>query len=278
MKLVELHWTVHPDKSKGLYYDSEGKPRSPWYDKEIKSKQMTPSAVARELDLNDEMSVEGIIFPEFKESHILRGEYKLNQHKPVIRTIDYGACCACLFSQKNDYGGLLVFKEIVILKNGSAPQLAKKIVSYSAELDCLGFRDHDDPAGQHDGWVNDTTSAQVMIQHGIRPTHKVSGASNKRRTDRIEMIHAKLMERVGNNDEVVQIHESCTTLIDAFLFGYRHPEKPDGSIDQDDIDEIHPYEDVMDCFGMTLVEEFTVQKPPPIAQRQQRRGNRYTGY
>ncbi len=276
MKLIEVHWTAHPEKSKGLYFDSEGKARSPWYDEQIKKKKMTPSAVAKELDLSDEMSVEGIVFSEFKDSHIARGEFTLNPHLPVIRTIDYGACCAALFSQKNPYGGIFVFHEIVIPVEGSAPRLAKAINSYSANLVCNGFNDYDDPAGKHDGWVNGTTSSQTMQANGINPTHKVSGASSQRRTDRIEMIHGKLMERVGNGDEMVQIHESCTNLIDSFQSGYRHPENTDGTINLDDIEEIHPYEDVMDCFGMTLMEEFTVQKLE-IPKRQVRRGNKYTG-
>ncbi len=277
MKLVECHWTAHPEKAKGLYFDANGKPRSPWYDDQIKKKKMTPSAVARELDLCDEMSVEGIVFPEFRDSHIARGPVVINPYLPVIRTIDYGACCAALFSQKNQYGGIYTFKEIVILKDGSAPKLAKAIVAYSATLECAGFRDYDDPAGDHDGWVNETTSAEAMRSHGINPTHKVSGASAHRRKDRVEMIHYKLMERVGNGEEAVQIHESCTNLIDAFQSGYRYLEKSNGEIDIDVIDEIHPYEDVMDDFGMALVEEFTVQKIT-VPKRRQRRGNAYTGY
>ncbi len=49
MKGVRLHWSLHPDKAQGLYYDETGKPRSPWYDNEIEAKQMTKAAVAREL-------------------------------------------------------------------------------------------------------------------------------------------------------------------------------------------------------------------------------------
>ena len=76
MKGVRLHWSLHPDKAQGLYYDETGKPRSPWYDNEIEAKQMTKAAVARELDISYEMSVEGIVYPEFRESHILKSKYR----------------------------------------------------------------------------------------------------------------------------------------------------------------------------------------------------------
>lgn len=282
MRLIEAHWPLHPDKREGLYYDANGKPRSKWYDEEIRKKNMRPSAVARELDMCDELSVEGIVFPEFREEHILRGAFTLNPAKPVIRTFDYGACCAVLFSQKDDYGRILTFHEIVIETGGNAHRLAQAAVSHSADLQVAGFLDFDDPAGMHDQWVSGTTSVQVLNSYGIYPTHKVSGASAQRRRDRIEMIHTKLHDRVfdgQNAEEAVQIHESCTTLIRSFRSGYRHPERSDGKVNLDDIEEVHPFEDVMDCFGMTLMEVLTVAKLPE-AKPSLRKANRnpYTGY
>lgn len=281
MKWIHCHWTLHPDKRVGLYHDENGKPRSPWYDHEIKSKSMTQSAVARELDMSDELSVEGIVFPEFREDrHVYRGKPVIRPDLPVIRVFDYGACCAALFMQKDAYGRINVFKELVIETDGSAPKLAKMAAAYSADLDCDGFQDYDDPAGSHDGWVSGTTSVQIMNQHNIFPTHKVSGASARRRTDRVQMIHAKLLERTGDGDEVIQIHEGCQTLIDAFQSGYRYLEKSDGSIDLDVIDERHPSEDVMDCFGMGLMEVLTVAEPvkPRRQQAPRRKRNPKTGY
>lgn len=275
---MEIHWSLHPDKSKGLYKDGTGKLRSPWYDKEIKSKQMTPSAVARELDLCDEMSVEGVVFPEFRSSHIYHDERRINPELPVFRVIDYGGCCAALFGQKTLGGGVNIFKELVILKDGNAHRLGAEVKSYSADIRCQGFRDYDDPAGKHDGHISGTTSAEIVRQYGLSPTHTVSEASNQRRRDRIEMIHHKLMERVGNGEEFVQIHESCTTLIDAFQSEYRFLEKSNGEIDIDHIDETHPSEDVMDCFGMMLMECFTVKDAPKVPKRRPRSGNRYTGW
>jgi hypothetical protein len=279
VKFVEIHWTLHPDKAQGLYYDETGKPRSPWYDSYITDRNLTPSAVARELDLCDELSVEGVVYPEFRKSHIYTGPPIINPYKPVVRVLDYGGCFAVLFGQKDDYGGANIFKEIVVLKDGNAHMMGQMVQAYSSDLKCMGFSDHDDPAGSHDGHISGTTSAQIIRQYGINPTHFHSVASNQRKKDRTEMIHHKLMERVGNGREAVQIHESCTTLIDAFQNGYRYLEKKTGEIDIDVIDERHPYEDVIDCFGMFLMEEFTVSNDAgPIPQIHIPRGNKYTGY
>ena len=271
MKYAELHWTLHPDKAKGLYHDATGKPRSPWYDRRIKEKNMTAAAVARELDLCDELSVEGVVFPEFRGSHIYTATPIINPHKPVIRVIDYGGCFAVLFGQKDDYGGVNIFKEIVVLRDGNAHMMGQMVRAYSSDLKCAGFLDHDDPAGSHDKHISGTTSAEIVREYGINPTHYVIEATRERKKNRIEMIHHKLMERVAGGREAVQIHDSCTTLIDAFQNGYRFLEKNTGEVDIDVIDERHPYEDVMDCFGMMLMEQFQVKtdriKIPVFPQR-----------
>lgn len=279
MKYAEIHWILHPDKAEGAYIGPNGMPRSPWYDKHIKEKNMTPSAVARELDLCDELSVEGIVFPEFRSTHIYHGEQIINPHKPVIRVLDYGGCFAVLFGQKDDYGGINIFKEIVVLTDGNANKMGQMVQSYSSGLKCSGFTDYDDPAGKHDKHVNGTPSASIVRLYGLNPTHYHSVASRRRKWDRIDFIHYKLMERVGNGREAVQIHESCVHLIDAFQNGYRYLEKNNGEIDLDIVDERHPYEDVIDCFGMLLMEEFTIGSDKiELPTYRSTASNPYTGY
>lgn len=276
MKAIRLHWTLHDEKRKGFYYDENNKARSEWYDGQISKKKMTPSAVARELDISYEGSVEGIIFPEFnRRLHVYKGDIGINPRLPVIRYFDYGACCAALFLQVDEYNRIRCFHEIVIESQGNANKLANAAVAYSGTLPTERFRDFDDPAGEHDGWVTGSPSIQVMRQHGINPTHTISAATQSRRTARIEMIHQKLSERV-DGVEVVQIHESCKFLIDAFEGGYRHPTDSKGEINLDDVEEIHPYEDVMDCFGGTLLETMSIHKPKPVQTSRTTR-NRYTG-
>lgn len=54
-KLITLHWVLHPEKSKGLYYDSANRPRSPWYDYEC-SRVANLREIAKELDIDYEAS------------------------------------------------------------------------------------------------------------------------------------------------------------------------------------------------------------------------------
>jgi len=48
---LTLHWSLHPEKAVGLYEASNGKLRSPWYDREVK-RCATPLEAARELDID----------------------------------------------------------------------------------------------------------------------------------------------------------------------------------------------------------------------------------
>jgi hypothetical protein len=51
VKKLRFHWTQHPLKSAGMYYDALGKPRSPWYDKEC-SRASHPAVIKQELDID----------------------------------------------------------------------------------------------------------------------------------------------------------------------------------------------------------------------------------
>lgn len=53
IKKARMHWTDHPVKAEGLYHDKEGKPRSPWYDREC-ARADSPAEIACELDINYE--------------------------------------------------------------------------------------------------------------------------------------------------------------------------------------------------------------------------------
>jgi len=49
---LRLHWSLHPEKNKGLYKDPDnGKYRSPWYDGECK-RAVNPQEIAQELDID----------------------------------------------------------------------------------------------------------------------------------------------------------------------------------------------------------------------------------
>lgn len=69
VKKLTLHWSKHPHKSRGLYYGADGKPRSPWYDREV-LRAAHRMQVAQELDIDylgasyqwfDDTAIDGIL-------------------------------------------------------------------------------------------------------------------------------------------------------------------------------------------------------------------------
>lgn len=50
-KTVKMHWSLHPEKAAGLYLDTAGKLRSPWYDNECK-RAVNSVEIAQELDID----------------------------------------------------------------------------------------------------------------------------------------------------------------------------------------------------------------------------------
>lgn len=57
IKKLVFHWTQHPEKSRGLYFDKEGKPHSPWYDKECAIRKHR-ILIAQELDIDPQGSAD----------------------------------------------------------------------------------------------------------------------------------------------------------------------------------------------------------------------------
>lgn len=51
LRRLRFHWSLHPEKNAGLYYE-DGKPRSPWYDLQVKRAVNPVVEIRRELDID----------------------------------------------------------------------------------------------------------------------------------------------------------------------------------------------------------------------------------
>lgn len=56
IRRVAMHWTRHPWKAEGLYYDDLMKPRSPWYDDQCRRRGYNRVAIAQQLDMDAQAS------------------------------------------------------------------------------------------------------------------------------------------------------------------------------------------------------------------------------
>lgn len=249
LKKMRLHWRLHPLKN------------DEWYNHE--KRRMTEDELARELDINYNLSVMGAVFKsEFDPNiHTFHEPYKPDRHYRVIRAIDYGRVNVCLFAQLDKWGCLTVFKEL-ILENSSVPDQARAIAAYSKELGDFDWDDIDDPAGQNPNQQSDQTDREIMNKYGIYPSSYEIEKLPDRRKAGIELLKLKFSER-SNKQECIRIYQpGCPTLVEALLNGYRYKTDRNGNIvHKDAIHEEHPYEDVVDCLRYISIEKFNVERP-----------------
>jgi hypothetical protein len=133
--------------------------------------------------------------------------------------------------------------------------MAKMVKAYcDEELKGFEFLDYDDPAGTRDNYVNrEETSYKVMGLEGIKPIHPVSASMPNRRLNGVALIQFLISQAV-ESAPFIRVHEQCRTLIKALEGGYRYKTDSKTGYPTDQIQEEHPYEDVIDCMRMTLME------------------------
>jgi hypothetical protein len=261
VKVLSLHWREHPHKDEAWYAQQKTR--------------MSEDELARELDINYELSRPDRVFRNFGEQH--KTELDWLQGVRIIRSWDFGYHCpACLFLQIDADGRVLVLHEVV----GSADLLtdfAKRVQEAGRErFPRAEFEDICDPAGSQKSDKSTRTSIEILNTLGIYPYFDRSGI-----LDGIELIRLKLAP-VEMPDEFGQISlggpgllidRRCLHLIAAFEGGYRYA-KPEAEMPHQE----HPYEDVMDCLRYAVMAKCGLLHKNPRKPKPYRPGNRYTGY
>jgi hypothetical protein len=252
IKTISLHWTQHPHKD------------TAWYEEQ--KKRMTKDEVARELDISYDHSVEGIVFGELTEQHIIKEPYHFDPMLSTIVAFDFGRTMSALISQKDNHGRLHIFKEFVVdpagkygLKGENTPDIANIVKSFMSDLDIRSRVDYVcDPAGNSPDHRTKTTDVQILELNGFKPMQfKKAMEMKDRLTEGVKLIKKKLSERIGDSESIIIYEQGCPILLEAFRSGYRYKQDHAGNI-TDKIEEEHPYEDVVDCLRYTLIECFTV--------------------
>lgn len=171
-KVLTNHWTEHPVFSKGLYYDEEQRPRSPWYDAQCE--KMLPEDVARELDIDYEGSVLAKVFPEAgKGMHVCKVGYDANL--PLQLWWDFGMAdpTSVMFVQIYIAGKL---PEVRVIADYEETDLvpAEHAENIRAILRKIGFRGdtrsircYGDPAANSRSLQKKTTLTQDYAKEGL---------------------------------------------------------------------------------------------------------------
>jgi hypothetical protein len=222
-----LHWRLHPLKNEA------------WY--EAQKARMSEDEVARELDINYNLSVRNRVFPEFTHEHKRSLHY--NSLKPVVRVWDFGYHCpACVHLQVDDKGRLLVLSEVVGERE-SLKQFAQRVKDHGQlHYPSARFTDYCDPAGAQRSDKSDHTSIELLNGLGVYPQWQRSGIQ-----EGLERIRHLLVERRDEQPALWVDPDHCPLLVEAFEGGYRYRSGRSEAQPSDLPYEEHPYEDVMDC-------------------------------
>ncbi len=250
-------WYLHPLKSQGLEMWN-GKYTSPWY-REQKSR-MSAEDMAREIDISYASSIKGWVFDNYGAAH---RAYKLKPvpDKTIIVALDPGIYFGALIGQVDHYNRVLLFKEFT-WENAHLKKVAEDIKKYLwSEFNGFPVKWVGDPSGAYR-----LASGQEMpeyteldLKHGIKVTWQYFSkiAPVDRVPKRIAGIKNKMSDFVGatNGPGFLVDYENCPLLDKALAGEYRRKVTEDGQV-KDEIDERHPYEDVVDCAGYLVLSQF----------------------
>jgi hypothetical protein len=188
--------------------------------------------------------------------------------KPLIVALDPGITFGALVGQVDHYNRVLIFKEFVF-ENALLKDVAQEIKRFLwSEYNGWAVKWVGDPSGAYR-----LASGQEMpeyteldMKHGIKVSWQFISkiAPKDRVTKRIQAIKNKMADFIGatNGPGFIIKPDECPKLDKALSGEYRRKVTEDGQV-KEEIDEVHPYEDVVDCAGYIVLSQFPLGFEPP---------------
>lgn len=249
-----LDWRDHPHKDEAWYTAQKAR--------------MTKDELAREVDRSYDLSVAAAVFyNEFTNNHVIERPYEFNPRWKLAASFDFGRTCASLLAQLDDKRRLHVFKEI-ILSPSNTEELANVTKSYLSQFETAEEHIYTcDPAGKSQAYSwktnNDPVDIEILQNAGFKPLRFNKALRMKeRKKEGVVLLKKLLSERIGGEETILIYQKGCPVLVDAMRSGYVYTIDINGDI-TDVIDEVHPYEDVVDNLRYIAIELYTVSKEPP---------------
>lgn len=258
--IISWHWSEHPIYGAGLTYDKDGKPTSPWY--EAAKKALSAEDVAAELDISFATSIKGLVFGEYGDFH-RDPDLKPVPGRPMLRIWDPGLTFAVLFMQVDEYNRVLVLKELV-MTGARLHDVAEEVIRISNEFEkkygAFYWEDCGDPAGSTRVVSNQEQPEYETLLRvfdiDVDFAFMREMPSQMRVKTRITAVRNKLSFLVAQTRTMaLQVNTTeCPILNKALGENYFYKvDKHTKKVDENRIDEIHPYEDVVDCLGYGVV-------------------------
>lgn len=261
---LSLHWALHPLKDRT------------WYEQQ--KKRRTKDEIARELDINYLLSVEGRVYKDFDYATHVDASIQPVADLAIIRAWDFGLNPAVIFSQIDKNGYWQVIDEIVpdLHEKPTIAEFIPQVLEYCKEnYSDFQFKDICDIAGKQRSSQTGKTDIDWLISFGIAPHYNYV-----RVEEGINLVASRLICKDMEPKPVFCIHPRCSITIESFAGAYKRKKSASSSSDPPPAQE-HPYEDVMDCIRYTAWQYFDAHTGKRLKRRRRRTtrpDNPSTGY
>lgn len=168
----------------------------------------------------------------------------INPYRPLMVALDFGRTPCALICQVDNYGRLLIFKEVVTEGMGLLQMVQEhlKPVLYAQPYAGHQVFIVGDPAGVQRSQITEETPFDVLHQEGFL----AYPASTNNIEPRLLSVE-RLLRQTLMGEPALQIHrENCPVLINALGNRYRYRRRRDGQF-EDVPEKLHPWSDVADC-------------------------------
>jgi len=178
------------------------------------------------------------------ETHVKDMRVMVNPNRPLMVSLDFGRTPCALISQVDNYGRMLVFKEVVtegmgllqMLQEHLKPTLGAEPFSNSRVF-IVG-----DPAGAQKSQITEETAFDTLKSEGFMAYPAATNNIEPRLLAVERLFRTTLM-----GEPAIQIcRDGCPTLIQALGNRYRYRRKRDGQF-EDIPEKLHPWSDVCDA-------------------------------
>jgi hypothetical protein len=176
--------------------------------------------------------------------HVRDMQAVVNPGRPVCVAMDFGRTPTALITQTDNYGRLLIYKEVLSEDMGLVQMVGEKLKPILQTEPFVGKRFYviADPAGREKGQVTEESPFDALKSMGFlvypAPTNNVA--------PRLIAVERALKSTLGGEPGVQISREGCPGLIRALGNTYRYRKKRDGTL-EDLPEKNHPASDLADC-------------------------------
>jgi len=188
----------------------------------------------------DDVGGQSVYRASFKSGVHLTSDIPVNPMRPILIGIDFGRTPACVFTQEDMHGRVLVLRELTSEDMGLAQFCESLLVPtinehyYQNRIFVVG-----DPAGVAKSQYSETNAYDVLKANGL----ECIPAPTNNPVERLSAVEKLLIStRAGDPGFLIEESE-CPTLVRGFLRDYRFKKKRDGALmpapDKNDASHVH---------------------------------------